>query len=259
MRKCPVTKDFSCILRRVSFASFLLKLVAVPVGLVQARLLSGVVLSATAGDFYGVLKKGAVIILLLLAVRIFEFVTQTAYQKAKANALHKCKLHLYRQYLLSPMSQLYDSSAGQAAVIFQNDFNTLTDLITEVRPGGRFMPFCSDRVLLRPAIGVFSGRSGDHSRSFTVPVRGNAAAPTAQNPGSGRGRRPSRVRQRKHRVLLRFRDAVPPGRQTAGCADIPSLPAGGRRRFADTALLLPGLSRGRKQLKTRKKYAILTG
>lgn len=135
MRKCPVTKDFSCILRRVSFVSFLLKLVAVPVGLVQARLLSGVVLSATAGDFYGVLKKGAVIILLLLAVRIFEFVTQTAYQKAKANAIHKCKLHLYRQYLLSPMSQLYDSSAGQAAVIFKNDFNTLTSLITEVRPG----------------------------------------------------------------------------------------------------------------------------
>jgi len=135
MRKHPVIEDFSGILHRVSLASFLLKLVAVPVGLVQARLISDVVMSATAGDFYGVLKKGAAIILLILAFKVFEFATQTAYQKAKANAIHQCKLRLYRQYLFSPLSQLYDSSAGRAAVLFKKDFDTLTDLIAEVRPG----------------------------------------------------------------------------------------------------------------------------
>ena len=87
MKKPPIIKDFSNILRRVSLASFLLKLVAVPVGLIQARLMSDVVMSATAGDFYGALKRGAVILLLILAVEIFEFVTQIAYQKAKANAI----------------------------------------------------------------------------------------------------------------------------------------------------------------------------
>lgn len=135
MKKHSIIADFSNILHRVSLDSFLLKLVAVPVGLIQAWLMSDVVMSATAGDFYGVLKRGAVIILLIMAVKIFEFVTQTAYQKAKANAIHKCKLRLYRQYLSSPLSLLYDSSAGQAAVIFKSDFNTLTNLITEVRPG----------------------------------------------------------------------------------------------------------------------------
>ena len=135
MRKHPIIDDFSNIMRRVSLVSFLLKLAAVPVGLIQARLLSDVVMSATAGDFYGVLKKGAVILILISAVRIFEFVTQTAYQKAKSNAVHKCRLRLYRQYLSSPLSVLYDSSAGQAAVIFKTDLNTLTDMITEVRPG----------------------------------------------------------------------------------------------------------------------------
>lgn len=135
MRKYPVIEDFSSILHRVRLASFLLKLVAVPVGLIQAQLMSDVVLSATAGEFYGVLKKGVAIILLILTVKIFEFVTQTAYQKAKANAIHRCKLRLYRQYLFSPLSQLYDSSAGRAAVIFNKDFDTLTNMITEVRPG----------------------------------------------------------------------------------------------------------------------------
>lgn len=135
MKKHPIAEDFSNILRCVSLASFLLKLVAVPVGLIQARLISDVVMLATAGEFYGVLKRGVVIILLILTVKIFDFVTQTAYQKAKTNAIHKCKLRLYRQYLSSPLSLLYDSSAGQAAVIFKNDFNTLTNMITEVRPG----------------------------------------------------------------------------------------------------------------------------
>ena len=51
MRKSPITNDFSHVLHRVSFASFLLKLVAVPVGLIQAKLMSDVVMSATAGDF----------------------------------------------------------------------------------------------------------------------------------------------------------------------------------------------------------------
>ena len=134
MIKSPIKKDFSKILHRVSFASFWLKLVAVPVGLIQAKLMSDVVMSATAGDFYGVLKKGGLIILLIFLVKIFEFVTQIAYQRAKSNAIHRCKLDLYKQYFSSPLSLLYSSSAGQAAVIFKNDFNTLTNMITEVRP-----------------------------------------------------------------------------------------------------------------------------
>ena len=135
MKKSPIKKDFSKILHSVSFASFWIKLVAVPVGLIQAHLMSNVVISATAGDFNGVLKKGGLIILLIFLVKIFEFVTQIAYQKAKSNAIHRCKLDLYKQYFSSPLSLLYSSSAGQAAVIFKNDFNTLTNMITEVRPG----------------------------------------------------------------------------------------------------------------------------
>ena len=135
MKVSPIKKDFLKTLYRVSLASFFIKLVAVPAGLVQAQLTSDVVISATKGDFYGVLKKGGLIILLIFLVKIFEFVTQVAYQEAKSNAIHKCKLDLYKQYFSSPLSLLYSSSAGQAAVIFQNDFNTLTNMITEVGPG----------------------------------------------------------------------------------------------------------------------------
>ena len=58
MAKCSVTKDFSNILNSIAFASVLLKLSAIPLGMIQARLISDIVLSATAGNFNEVLRKG---------------------------------------------------------------------------------------------------------------------------------------------------------------------------------------------------------
>ena len=134
MTKSRVTKDFSNILRRVALISSVLKSAAVPVGLIQAKLMSDVVLSATAGNFSEVLRKSVVIILLVASLKLFEFLTQNAYQKAKSNAVHKCKLLLYKNYFSSPLSLLYRSSAGQAEVIFKSDFDTVTNCITEVAP-----------------------------------------------------------------------------------------------------------------------------
>lgn len=134
MAKCSVTKDFSNILNSIAFASVLLKLSAIPLGMIQARLISDIVLSATAGNFNEVLRKGGMVILLIAVFKLFDFFTQNAYQKAKSNKLHKCKLLLYRNYLSSSLSILYRSSAGKAEVIFKSDFNTLTDKITEVGP-----------------------------------------------------------------------------------------------------------------------------
>lgn len=51
MKKSTILKDFSSLLHCVSLASFLIKIMAVPVGLIQAQLMSDVVMSATAGDF----------------------------------------------------------------------------------------------------------------------------------------------------------------------------------------------------------------
>ena len=50
MRERPISEKFWPMLRRVSLASALLKLVAIPVNLIHARLLSGVVTAATAGQ-----------------------------------------------------------------------------------------------------------------------------------------------------------------------------------------------------------------
>lgn len=121
-------------LRRVSMASTLLKLVAVPVGLINARLISNVVVSATDGDYAAVLYKGGLILLLLLGVKLFEMVTQSAYQNAKTEAVHGCKMTLYRHYLPSPLDLLYQSSAGEANVILSDDFRTITEKITEAYP-----------------------------------------------------------------------------------------------------------------------------
>ena len=89
MAKCSVTKDFSNILNSIAFASVLLKLSAIPLGMIQARLISDIVLSATAGNFNEVLRKGGMVILLIAVFKLFDFFTQNAYQKAKSNKLHK--------------------------------------------------------------------------------------------------------------------------------------------------------------------------
>ena len=134
MKNKPITKEFSLMLRRVSFASTLLKLAAVPVGLINARLVSDVVMSATAGDYVGVLQKGSLILLMLLGIKLFEIISQNAYLKAKEMAVHKCKMRLYRHYLSSPLYTLYQSSAGEANVILNQDFHTITEKIAEVYP-----------------------------------------------------------------------------------------------------------------------------
>lgn len=134
MPKKPVTKDFSAVLYRLSIVSTLLRLIAVPAGLIGARLLSDVVLAATAGDFKSVLQKGIVIILLVMAVNIFDAIAKTAYQNSRFNAVHQCRIRMYRHFFLNPLHVLYRSSAGEANVILNEDFKTVTDKITESYP-----------------------------------------------------------------------------------------------------------------------------
>lgn len=134
MRERPISEKFWPMLRRVSLASALLKLVAIPVNLIHARLLSGVVTAATAGQYSAVLQKGGVILLLLLGVKLLAMLTQDAYQCARSKAAHQCKMLLYKWYLSSPLSLLYQSTAGEANIILNSDFNTVTEKITEVYP-----------------------------------------------------------------------------------------------------------------------------
>lgn len=134
MRNNLITKDFFGILWRVSAVSVLLKLVSTPVALINAKLLSDIVILATAGDSIGVLEKGVLILLILIVVKIFGMLTENAYQKSKSNAVHRCKMNLYKHCFTSPLHVLYHSSAGEANIILNRDFQTITEKLTETYP-----------------------------------------------------------------------------------------------------------------------------
>lgn len=129
------SREFAPVLYRVCIAAWILKLLPIPIGLWNARLLSRIVTSAASGDSENVLKSGAVLLLLLALTKIFDFVTGSKYKKAASQALHKCKLLLYRRFLSCPLSVLYRMEHGQAVEMLNDDFDTVTGKTLNLYPG----------------------------------------------------------------------------------------------------------------------------
>lgn len=117
---------FQAQLQNISIASWLLKLIPIPVGILTAELLSDIVSAATEGSTGGVIRKGGILLLILVLFKFFEITTGVAYQKAKAKALHKCKINLYRTFLTNPMHVLYAAEYGGSIEKLNDDFDTVT-------------------------------------------------------------------------------------------------------------------------------------
>ena len=127
--------EFAPVLRRVCITAWILKLIPIPVGLWNARLLSHTVTGAVAGDSGSVLKTGAVLLLLLALTKVFDFAANEHYRKTASQALHRCKLLLYRRFLSCPLSVLYNMKHGQAVEMLNDDFDTVTGKSLNLYPG----------------------------------------------------------------------------------------------------------------------------
>lgn len=126
--------EFAPILRRVCIAAWILKLIPIPIGLWNARLLSRTVTGAVSGDSESVLRTGAVLLLLLALTKAFDFATCLRYRKAASQALHRCRLLLYRRFLSCPLSALYGMEHGQAVELLNDDFDTVTGKTLRLYP-----------------------------------------------------------------------------------------------------------------------------
>lgn len=129
------SREFAPALHRVCITAWILKLIPIPVGLWNARLLSRTVTGAVAGDSGNVLKTGAVLLLLLALTKAFDFAANEHYRKAVSQALHRCKLLLYRRFLSCPLSVLYNMEHGQAVEMLNDDFDTVTGKSLNLYPG----------------------------------------------------------------------------------------------------------------------------
>lgn len=129
------SREFAPALHRVCITAWILKLIPIPVGLWNAWLLSRTVTGAVAGDSGNVLKTGAVLLLLLALTKAFDFAANEHYRKAVSQALHRCKLLLYRRFLSCPLSVLYNMEHGQAVEMLNDDFDTVTGKSLNLYPG----------------------------------------------------------------------------------------------------------------------------
>lgn len=129
------SREFAPVLRRVCIAAWILKLIPIPIGLWNARLLSRTVTAAVSGDSESVLKTGAILLLLLAFTRAFDFATGLWHRKASSRVLHRCRLLLYRRFLSCPLSVLYGMEHGQAVELLNDDFDTVTEKSLHLYPG----------------------------------------------------------------------------------------------------------------------------
>lgn len=132
--KSKVYQSFSPQLWRVCLATWCLRIIPIPIGIISAKLLSKIVASATGGHFFTVLIFGILLIITTILTKLFEVATGIAYDKAKIRALQKCKMLLYRSFFCCPLSKLYQSQIGDSFEKLNEDFRTVTDKMLNLEP-----------------------------------------------------------------------------------------------------------------------------
>lgn len=132
--KFSASARFAPLLRRVSLAAWILRLVPIPFGLLSAKLAADVVSAAVDGNINGVLYSGGLLLATAVLQRLFDVLSGVPYEMAAASALHKCRLVLYRAFMRSPLSELYRSVNGDSIEKLNDDFKTVTGKALELYP-----------------------------------------------------------------------------------------------------------------------------
>jgi len=118
--------DFGICLRKISVISFILKFIYIPIDLLIAEVVSIIVDYATSGKTNNVLKLVVFLVFVLTLTKIFQIVTNIAYEKSKSKVLHECKINLYKKFLSNPLNILYSSEYGKSMEKLNDDFNNVT-------------------------------------------------------------------------------------------------------------------------------------
>lgn len=113
-------------LKRITFWTWLLRLLPIPIGIIAAKLMADLVSNAIDGNINRTVTIALIIFIGAIVIKIFNIVSEIPYEKAKTQALHKCKMDLYHQFLSNPLHRLYRSEHGVAIEKLNDDFDTIT-------------------------------------------------------------------------------------------------------------------------------------
>lgn len=126
---------FAPILRRVSLAAWILRILPIPFGILTAELSANLISSAIAQNVGDVVRTGLTLLAVMFGLRLFDVLTGIAYDRAAAGAMHRCKMELYRRFLDCPLNVLYSTGHGKAIESLNEEFSTVTSKNTSVYPG----------------------------------------------------------------------------------------------------------------------------
>ena len=121
-------------LSRLSAASWLMKLAAVPVGVATARLSAMAVTAATDGDVGRTLTLGLALLAVFVCSKAVMTLAETKYKLAAEKRLHQCRTLTYSRYLSRPMSDLGDESVGESHEKLSDDLNRVTGRQLDLLP-----------------------------------------------------------------------------------------------------------------------------
>lgn len=121
-------------LQQTARKSLFLKLLHLPYGILIPILISTEVTNALAGKTKSVLTTAAGILAIVFCYTYFYGRLEIAFRKEKEQAVQACKMKQYRTIFANSFEKLYHSGLGKNLENMKNDFNAVTELMTEHRP-----------------------------------------------------------------------------------------------------------------------------
>ena len=121
-------------LQQTARKSLFLKLLHLPYGILIPILISTEVTNALAGKTKSVLTTAAGILAIVFCYTYFYGRLEIAFRKEKEQAVQACKMKQYRTIFSNSFEKLYHSGLGKNLENMKDDFNAVTELMTEHRP-----------------------------------------------------------------------------------------------------------------------------
>lgn len=114
--------------------NIILNVCSIPLNLLIATFLSGVITKAVAGDTRGVAISAGILLAMVIGRSLFDMAVNIPLSKATANRTHLCKIHLYEQIFKHPLHVLYSLNNGETKEKLNDDFNTVKNKYLSVYP-----------------------------------------------------------------------------------------------------------------------------
>lgn len=129
-----INPEFNKHLKRPAALNLLLQMIPIPMSILSAILTSKVVATAVEGSVQAVFKYALLLLAVIILQRGLSLWLEISFSKMLSQALHKCKILLYKGFLSQPQHVLYASQTGNSLERFNDDFNTVTNKIVSFYP-----------------------------------------------------------------------------------------------------------------------------